>query len=422
MTRTLVWEPILSDELVPGARAAAAAVAAGLAGRDVAVRSPWELCESALVFAYLALAEPSDWRDRAIEYLNTAAERISSTRLRGHELYGGLAGVGWTVEHLSTILGGDVESGTDVEEEDPLEDIDKALIDGLKRSPPSAPYDLIQGVVGIGVYFLQRLPRPAARQGIGLIVDLLERQAEPFCGGFTWHTPAEQLVDWQREVCPDGYYNLGVAHGVPGVIEFLGEVAGAGIEVKRTHSLLEGAVHWLLAQRRPPEAVSRYDAWFVPGREPADCRLGWCYGDLGIGAVLHHTAENAGREDWLRSARDLLDRCLDWPPDRTGIQDAALCHGAFGVAHVYNRVYQSDGNVRYKDAANSWYGRGLAMRQEGIGVGGFPAWSVDPHPGYVADASFLSGAAGVALALISAAAPLEPQWDRLLLLSGCSGI
>ena len=32
---------------------------------------------------------------------------------------------------------------------------------------------------------------------------------------------------------------------------------------------------------------------------------------------------------------------------------------------------------------------------------------------------FLDGAIGVALALLAALAPVEPLWDRLLLLSGC---
>jgi hypothetical protein len=33
--------------------------------------------------------------------------------------------------------------------------------------------------------------------------------------------------------------------------------------------------------------------------------------------------------------------------------------------------------------------------------------------------AFLDGAIGVALALLAALTPIEPQWDRLLQLSGC---
>ncbi len=56
------------------------------------------------------------------------------------------------------------------------------------------------------------------------------RRAEPVEQGFrdegvTWHTAPELLVTWQREQAPTGYYNLGVAHGVPGAIAMRGAMA-----------------------------------------------------------------------------------------------------------------------------------------------------------------------------------------------------
>ena len=37
--------------------------------------------------------------------------------------------------------------------------------------------------------------------------------------------------------------------------------------------------------------------------------------------------------------------------------------------------------------------------------------------GWIAEPSFLTGAAGIALALLAAATPREPRWDELLLVS-----
>ena len=36
--------------------------------------------------------------------------------------------------------------------------------------------------------------------------------------GPAWFTPAERLPEWQREIHTRGVYNLGVAHGLPGVV------------------------------------------------------------------------------------------------------------------------------------------------------------------------------------------------------------
>jgi len=116
-------------------------------------------------------------------------------------------------------------------------------------------------------------------------------------------------------------------------------------------------------------------------------------------------------------ALELLDRCRHWPHDKDQIRDAGLCHGALGVAHIFNRVYQADGDDRWREAAIAWYRRGLSMRQTGSGIG-FTAWvfdrTVQPDPTPL----FLAGAPGVALALLAGATSVEPAWDRLMSLSG----
>ena len=72
-----------------------------------------------------------------------------------------------------------------------------------------------------------------------------------------------------------------------------------------------------------------------------------------------------------------------------------------------------------RDAGRAWFARALGARRPGIGVGGYVAWSFDRagNGGWVAEPGFLTGAAGVGLALLAAATPLEPRWDRLLLAS-----
>ena len=180
----------------------------------------------------------------------------------------------------------------------------------MRTQPWAGPYDLISGLVGLGIYFLERLPLESATAGLQLIAAHLTELSENSWGGTTWHTPPELISKEQREVCPAGYYNLGVAHGVPGVVGFLGQVIAAGVEIPGCRDLLKGTVQWILAQQRPPTAVSRYDSWFVAGRKPEDSRLGWCYGDLGLCAVLHHTASLVGREDWRDFARVVFDHSL----------------------------------------------------------------------------------------------------------------
>jgi hypothetical protein len=109
------------------------------------------------------------------------------------------------------------------------------------------------------------------------------------------------------------------------------------------------------------------------------------------------------------------------PAERAGCIDAGLCHGTVGLAHIYNRLWQDTGEALFADAARLWYRNTLELRRPGKGIAGFQAYYRDLVPGqpagWIDDSSFLTGAAGIALALLSAISPVEPAWDRLLLVS-----
>jgi hypothetical protein len=389
------------------------------------------MSDEALLFAYWGFArnEPV-WADRAIERLNTAIENAPAlSRYLG--LYGGLCGLGWVVQHLSRLFEDVSSPGAvsqteiaslegEAEVEDPIADIDAVVLQALRQPRWPREYDLISGLVGYGVYFLERLPSDAASEGLKLIVRHLASSAEHTSGGTAWFTRKEFLPEWQRELCPDGYYNLGTAHGIPGILQLLSETLAVGIEVGSCMALLDGAFQWLMSHQAPPEKLFRFYSWFGPGKS-SDSRLAWCYGDPGLLAVLLQVARRTGRRDWDQFAHGLLDQCLAWPADRSGIADAPLCHGATGVAQLFNRIYQSEGDRRCLDASVGWFERALAMRQPGAGVGGFLQLTRPDPDGPVIwepSAAFLDGAIGVALALLAALTPVEPQWDRLLLLSG----
>jgi hypothetical protein len=341
--------------------------------------------------------------------------------------------LGWTVEHISQILqqisvpadANNCESASDQgeeQEEDLNVEIDAAVLKKVRNTNSSSPYDLIGGLVGFGTYFLERLPRESAIRGIKAVFDQLENQAEPVDGTTAWHSGPELLPDHQRKECPNGYYNLGVAHGIPGILQFLCQVWASGIvERERSYEVLDGAVSWLIAQQRPSGCLSRFSSWISPGQESTDSRMTWCYGDLGILSVLLQVADCTDRRDWRDFTDRLLNHCLAWPTDRSGIVDAPLCHGAAGVAHIFNRIYQTKGDRRCLDAALVWYQRTMAFRQAGSGVGGFLSLArPDPlaPPVWEASPAFLDGAVGVALAFLAAVTPVEPSWDRMLLVSG----
>ena len=76
-------------------------------------------------------------------------------------------------------------------------------------------------------------------------------------GAYTWHTAPALLPAWQRELNPKGYYNLGLAHGVPGVLVLLARAWAAGIQPHLSGPLLAGGMSWLLAQQQQRKLAIR---------------------------------------------------------------------------------------------------------------------------------------------------------------------
>ena len=421
--------------------------------------------------------------DAAAVFLDRSTEALATTPLPP-DLYGGFSGVAWTAEHLygprfaamataaaggpgagtperdplssaapassrpaatpdipetpetsATLATSGTSETTEDDDEDPLAEIDAGLLRFLDRSPWAADYDLIRGLAGLGVYALERLPRPSALACLTKIVDRLAETAEHGPQGTTWHTGPELLPDWQRKLYPGGYYNLGVAHGVPAVIAMLAAAAAAAGPLgeagdpaaadvaRRARSLVEGALRWLLAQRLPPGAGSWFGTSISPETPAAGSRLAWCYGDPGIAATLLMTARALGDAALETLAVEMALAAAARPPEASGVRDAGLCHGSAGLAHLFNRMYQETGEPRLAAASRHWFEHALDFRQPGLGLAGYRAfWMEDDGvtASWRADPGLLEGVAGIGLAMLGGLSDFEPAWDRLLMLSAAT--
>jgi hypothetical protein len=115
--------------------------------------------------------------------------------------------------------------------------------------------------------------------------------------------------------------------------------------------------------------------------------------------------ERAARELGLHAARrwdpatlpsfvpENTPQALDWR------ENPFLCHGSGARGHVFNRLYHYTGDETFAAAARVWFARTVVQAR--------PA----------DEAGLIWGAPGVGLALLAAATPLEPRWDRLMMLS-----
>ncbi|HSS75406.1 MAG TPA: lanthionine synthetase LanC family protein [Thermoanaerobaculia bacterium] len=390
---TGVWVPLLAGESAARTLSVVEAIARDLSELPGApgpslVRGEVDL---ALFFAYVerALGRAEDG-ERAGHHLERAVDQLAVQAVPAANLFGGFAGVAWVTEHLAA---GELTA----EDEDPNAEIDEALLSILRRSPWREEFDLVGGLVGWGVYALERLPRPSAAAMLPLVIARLAERAEPGARGIVWHHPQ----------APGGEADPGMAHGAAGVIALLVRIFQEGEPAPQVAPLLAAAVDGVLARE---------------DEDPGQGDVAWCAGNAGLSAALLAAARALDRDDWERTARRFAAAAA---ARYAGISegegfDPALCHGTAGLSHLFHRLYQATGDPALQAAAHRWLERTLARRRPGEGIGGYLCRTrlADGRSGWAADPGFLGGAAGIGLALLAAASPLDPAWDRLLLLSG----
>lgn len=411
------WSPILAGETAARATAAIRTVAEAIGKAPLPDRSGAWLAGGeagvALLFEYLDRAFPDEgYAETALLRIERAIDRLGeSTQIPS--LYSGFTGIAWVAEHL--------QGGSADDEDDLNADIDAALLRHLGQTPWDQHFDLTTGLTGFGVYALERLPRPAAVACLERIVERLAETAREHPGGLAWHTPVALLHPTSVPYYPQGYDNLGVAHGTPGVIAVLARICAAGIAVERARPLLAGAVSWLLAQKLPEGEISVYPYSVGPEVRIRPGRTAWCYGDPGIAVALLAAARAAGEPAWEAEALALAHTVARRPLKSCGVNDAGVCHGTAGIGHLFNRLYQATGDRELLAAARTWFERTLGYWEPGRGIGGFLAYTPPDDDfdrlQWNEDAGFLTGSAGMALALLAAASDVEPDWDRILLAS-----
>lgn len=400
------WQPVLTGALRDAAADTAAALIQSLDSPHVTDQRGACLAGGAAGLAVchaVAAQEGQDGkaRERAVGCLDDAIEVLAS-RPFSMSLYSGFTGIAWAADMVDRLIPGEIEDRND--------DIDLALVQAVRRYPKEGPYDLIDGLTGLGAYSLARWPRPSAVECLTGVLADLDGRARYDADGVYWWTPAATLIGPRRELYPAGGVDFGMAHGMAGVLPLLARACTLGVAKSTARPLLDNAIRWLMAHLIDSPAGATAPSFIADETEPSPARSAWCYGDPGVAMALLLAARDLGEPRLQLVGTELALRAARRPPEHTGVTDAAVCHGAAGLAHLFTRMYQLTGEPELADAAVAWVERTLAMcaarSDDELGPGA-PPWN---GPG------LLEGAAGIALVLLAASTPSEPVWDQMLLI------
>ncbi len=322
-----------------------------------------------------------------------------------HSFAEGYAGVCWALNHLvqQNLVEADINSL--------FEEIDPYLISAAENDLEHTYLDYLHGGLGAAIYFIDRLAEAAAFKHISTCIDFLFQQAVVSGNEIRWHSLIQN-----GEPGKITEFNLGLSHGIPGIICFLSKCYTKQIQAERCLFLINGAVSWILKQKLPAGSVSKFPSSMDGSGHFRHSRLGWCYGDLGIAACIWQAAKALNNESWKMEAVEImLHASRRKELLENGIRDAGICHGTAGIAHLFNRFYLETGMSIFKETSNHWIRESLKMPLHDGGLAGYQSFYAES--GWVNEYGLLNGVAGIGLVLLSQITEKAPSWDSCLLLS-----
>ncbi|GLZ35616.1 hypothetical protein Lesp02_78030 [Lentzea sp. NBRC 105346] len=266
----------------------------------------------------------------------------------------------------------------------------------------TSSYDLINGLVGLGVHLLNR-DSPVVRDVLTCLVAMTEPvrvQGVEVPGWWVDAPPAPGL--------PTGHFNLGLAHGVTGLLPLLvrarGTVPGLDEAIERVRTWLAGlrldgehGTCWPSHVTWPDEA----------GPVPHEINA-WCYGTAGVAHALQLSSDPAGTDLAVGAMRSALAA----PREAWGLVDSSLCHGLAGLLTVTQTMVEN-GATALQDDLDALAVLLLDAFEPESPFGYRYTYRADPQD----RAGFLEGVAGIALALLRyARGSTATSWPTCLLL------
>lgn len=311
-------------------------------------------------------------------------------------LYTGLAGCIWTLDAIGRI--GEVKDPS--WRSDPATDLALAYAtDITKHGAPIKANDVISGLAGIGLAFLDR---PLAQDGslfIGAaagIGDVLIERGKPEGAGLRWE---------MEEGNPRNLPNF--SHGTAGVAFYLAKLYGATKQKSFLEAAVKGAIYLqsvaktdgdgCLIFHSAPDGTDRY-------------YYGWCHGPAGTSQLfwqLHKVAGEAKWKEWaLKGTKSLLDAKVPVQRASGYWNNEGLCCGTAGIGRHFLDTYRRTGESKYFEAAKRCALEVLAKATR-KGSGAF--WVHAEHrvkpEETEAQTGWMQGAAGIAAFLLEICSP-----------------
>lgn len=369
------------------------------------------------------------WDTVAHDHLEIAVHGAVAQQMQlSPSAYSGLGGLAFATWYLSR-SGARYQSLLRILDENLIRNLDPMMA-GMGSAPDGTSvqaYDIISGLSGIALYLLRRRGSPVIDKSLERLVRCLVELSHEDDGLPRLHTPAHlsNPDDFMLRQFPQGYLNCGLAHGIPGPLGAMALARLSGLDCEGLDESIDRLAAWLADNRVDdewgvnwPGGVGLLPSGSPLGRTAPACepraQAGWCYGSPGVARALYLAGLALQRVYYRDLAVSAIEAVLRRPVGLRFIDSPTFCHGVAGLLAIVLRFANELRSATLQEGAMALTEQ-LLGKYEPDSLLGFR--SIEWEGKRVDQPGLLDGAPGVALVLLATGCPVNPDWDRIFLIS-----
>lgn len=341
--------------------------------------------------------------DKIYNAINTIEDTILNNSVK-HSFSCGIAGYGWVINYIA-------KNGIIQLDNDYFDSLDNALEDQLVFYCKNKKFDQLHEAISIGRYFLMRNNNDM----LSYLIECLNKNAIKSDNEIKW-----QSTNYNSAIKSKYKFDFGLAHGMAGIMYFLAKCYRLNIKKDMCQDLISGILKFYENNKQNHSAsISYYPAYvstdnYKPESRQTKSRLAWCYGDAGILYSMYLTGTYINDTNLQQNSLKKL-KIISFERDiiSAGVVDAGFCHGASGLAYIFNRLFHMTNDTIFDDATKYWLKVAFIHGRSGSTPTGYLFYVNGEKWFHTLD--ILEGVSGVALTLLSYENSKFMDWDESLM-------
>jgi lantibiotic biosynthesis protein len=210
--------------------------------------------------------------------------------------------------------------------------------------------------------------------------------------------------------------NIGLAHGMCGMILMMLEAYTSGLATEKIGSIIHSMIGYILSSKSlyndieyeylfPRLIADSGERFLYQVNEVSP--MGWCYSDLSIAVMLFKAGKCLGKDEYTIEAINIAKNSLARRTFSTHkIDESHLCHGTSGIALLFKKCYELSNEACFLEGVDYWVENTLQLlKQKSV-----------QSPTSEMNQYLLSGDMGSLIVLMTLKGSVKFKWDKLFYL------